>query len=60
MLGVFLLVKSRPEHEAIIRNMISYLFVINRTTFSDTVFVKNVNFSILWYIWNFDIMPSKS
>ena len=47
MLGVFFLVKFRPEHDPIIRNMIFYQFVVDRTTFSDPIFVKNVIFSIL-------------
>ena len=53
MLGVFFLVTFRPEHDVIIRNMIFYRFVVDRTTFSDPIFVKNVIFSFLWYFWNF-------
>ena len=53
MLGVFFFIKFRPEYDAIIRNMIFYRFVVDRTTFSDPIFVKNVIFSILWYFWNF-------
>ena len=49
MLGGFILLKSRPEHDAIIRNMIFHRLLVDSTPFRYHIFAKNVIFTILMY-----------
>ena len=53
MLGCFLEVKSRSEHDPIIRNMIFHRFLIDSTPFRSHIFAKNGIFTIMRYFEKF-------
>ena len=53
MLGSVFLLKSRAEHDAIIRKVNFYWFLVDLTTFWDQISTKNVIFTILGYFRNF-------
>merc|ERR1712137_825692 len=53
MLGGVFLLKSRAEHDAIIRKMKFHRFLIDFTTFGDHIFTKNVILAILRDLGNF-------
>ena len=53
MLGGLILLKSHPEHDAIIRNMIVHRLLVDSTPFRYNIFAKNVIFTILRYFGNF-------